>query len=34
MMNLVLLDAMYHGAIFLFIVIGILGLSIEWVLRR
>jgi hypothetical protein len=33
-MNLALIDAMYHGAIFIFIVIGILGVSMEMVLRR
>ena len=33
-MNLALIDAIYHGAIIIFGLIGILGLSMEMVLRR
>ena len=34
MMNVVLIDAMYFGSIFLFVIIGLLGLSMEKVLKR
>jgi hypothetical protein len=34
MMNLALIDAMYHGAIFIFCMIAVIGISIEMVLRR
>jgi hypothetical protein len=34
MMNLALIDAFYHGAIFLFIVIGVLGMFMEMALKR
>jgi hypothetical protein len=33
-MNLTLITAMYYGAIFIFIVIGLLGISVEMILRR
>lgn len=34
MMGVALINAMYYGALFIFGVIGILGLSMEMVLRR
>lgn len=34
MMNLALIGAMYYGAIFIFIMIGILGMSMEMVFRN
>ena len=34
MMHAALIDAMYYGVIFIFGVIGLLGLSMERVLRR
>ena len=34
MMDLALIDAMYHGAIFIFRMIAVIGISIEMVLRR
>jgi hypothetical protein len=33
-MNLTLIDAFYHGAIFIFIVIGILGMFMEMALKK
>jgi len=33
-MTVALLDAMYHGAILIFCLIGILGISMEMVLRK
>ena len=33
-MNLTLIEAFYHGAIFMFVMIAIMGLCIESVLRR
>ena len=34
MMNLVLIDAVYHGAIFMFLMIAVIGLCMERVWRR
>jgi hypothetical protein len=34
MMHLTLIDAFYHGAIFIFLVLGILGLFMERALNR
>jgi hypothetical protein len=34
MMNLALIDAFYYGAIFSFIMIGVLGMCMEMALRR
>ena len=34
MMTVALIDAMLHGAIFIFCMIGILGMAMEMVLRR
>jgi hypothetical protein len=34
MMNRALIDAMYHGAIFIFYMIAVIGISVERVLRR
>jgi len=34
MMNRALIDAMYYGAIFIFIMIGILGMSMDMVFRN
>jgi hypothetical protein len=34
MMNLTLITVMYYGAIFIFFMIAIMGISIERVLRR
>jgi len=34
MMNQVLIDALYHGAIFLYFMIVVIGLSMESVSRR
>ena len=34
MMNQVLIDALYHSAIFLFFMIAVIGLCMESVLRR
>ena len=34
MMSVALIDAMYYGPLFMFSVVGILGLSMEMALRR
>ena len=34
MMNVVLIDAMYFGSMFLFVILGVLALSMEKALRR
>ena len=34
MMNLVLIDAFYHGAIFILFMMAVIGLCMESVLRR
>ena len=34
MMNITLITAMYYGAIFIFFMIAVIGISVERVLRR